>query len=81
MRAPGPFPRRAPPNGPGQVVIFGIPCPSRHPTHPPDQSPLKLGGDKGGRLGPEWGSAPDGGGAGATRKTPPLGAGGPGPAE
>lgn len=80
-RAPGPFPRRAPPNGPGQVIIFGIPCPSRQPTHPPDQFPLKLGGDKGGRLGHEWGSAPDGGGAGITRKIPPRAAERVGPAE
>ena len=47
---PGPFPRPAPLNALGRGVFFGIlypwprsgPC----PTHTPDGSPLKIGGNK-----------------------------------
>jgi len=49
-RAPGPFPRPAPLNGLGRCVFFGIPCPcprsGPRPTHTPDGSPLKIGGNK-----------------------------------
>jgi len=49
-RAPGPFPGPAPLNGLGRGVFFGIPCPcprsGHRPTHTPDGSPLKLGGNK-----------------------------------
>ena len=68
-RAPGPFPRPAPLNGLGRGVFFGIPrlCPRSgpRPTHTPDGSPLKIGGNKWGpvqgmsaggpRTGPGWG--------------------------
>jgi len=48
--ASGHFPRRTPLNGLGRGVFIGIPCrcprsgPS--PTHTPDGSPLKIGGNK-----------------------------------
>jgi len=49
-RAPGRFPRPAPLNGLGRGVFFGIPCPcprsGPRPTHTPDGSPLKIGGNK-----------------------------------
>ena len=49
-QAPGPFPGPALLNGLGRGVFFGIPCPSRRagprPTHIPDGSPLKIGGNK-----------------------------------
>ena len=49
-RAPGSFPRPAPLNGLGRGVLFGIPCPcprsGPRPTHTPDGSPLKIGGNK-----------------------------------
>jgi len=50
MRAPGLFPRRAPLRGLGRGVVFGIPCPCSgsgpRPTHTPDGSLLKIGGNK-----------------------------------
>jgi len=49
-RTPGPFPRPAPLNGLGRGVFFGIPCPcprsGPRPTHTPDGSRLKIGGNK-----------------------------------
>jgi len=50
VRAPGPFPRPAPLNGLGRGVYFGIRCPrprsGPRPTHTPDGSQLKIGGNK-----------------------------------
>ena len=49
-RAPGPVPRPAPLDGLWRGVFFGIPCPcprsGPRPTHTPDGSPLKMGGNK-----------------------------------
>jgi len=65
-RAPGPFPRPAPLNGLGRGVFFGIPCPcprsGPRPTHTPDGSPLKMGGNK---RGPVQGMSAGGPRAGA----------------
>jgi len=48
--APSPFLRPAPLTGLGRGVFFGIPCPcppsGPRPTHTPDGSPLKMGGNK-----------------------------------
>ena len=48
--SPRPFPRPAPLNGLGRGVFFGIPYPCPRsgpcPTHTPDGSPLKIGGNK-----------------------------------
>ena len=47
---PWPFPRPAPLNGLGRGVFFGSPCPcprsGPRPTHTPDGSSLKIGGNK-----------------------------------
>jgi len=70
-RAPGPFPRPAPLNGLGRGVFFGIPgpCPRSgpHPTHTPNGSPLKMGGNK---RGPVQGMSAGGPRAGAGRGLP-----------
>jgi len=67
-RAPGPFPRPAPLNGLGRGVFFGIagPCPRSgpRPTHTPNGSPLKMGGNK---RGPVQGMSAGGPRAGAGR--------------
>ena len=69
--APGPFPRPAPLNGLGRSVFFGIPgpCPRSgpRPTHTPNGSPLKLGGNK---RGPVQGMSEGGPRAGAGRGLP-----------
>ena len=53
-QARDPFPRPAPLSGLGGCVFFGIPCPSSgsgpRPTHTPDGSPLKMSGNKRGRV-------------------------------
>jgi len=70
-RAPGPFPRPAPLNGLGRGVFFGIPCPcprsGPRPTHTPDGSPLKIGGNK---RGPVQGMSAGGPLTGAGRGLP-----------
>jgi len=70
-RAPGPFPRPAPLNGLGRGVSFGILCPCPRsgpsPTHTPDGSPLKMGGNK---RGPVQGMSAGGPRAGAGRGLP-----------
>ena len=70
-RAPGPFPRPAPLNGLGRAVFFGIPCPcprsDPRPTHTPDGSPLKIGGNK---RGPVQGMSAGGPLTGAGRRLP-----------
>jgi len=70
-RAPGPFPRPAPLNRLGLGVFFGIPCPCPHsgprPTHSPDGSALKMGGNK---RGPVYGMSAGGPRAGAGRGLP-----------
>jgi len=75
-RAPGPFPRPAPLNGLGRGVFFGIPCPcprtSPRPTHTPDGSPLKIGGNKRGPVqGMSAGGPRTGAGRGLPEKYPP----------
>jgi len=73
-RAPGPIPRPALLNGLGRSVFFlGFPAPAPGPARSPDGSPLKHVGRNGPHPGNERGLAPDGGGAGITRKiTPPA---------
>jgi len=70
-RAPGSFPRLAPLNGLGRGFFFGIPCPGPglgpRPTHTPDWSPLKMGGNK---RGPVLGMSVGGPRAGAGRGLP-----------
>jgi len=70
-QAPGPFPRTAPLNGLGLGVFFGIPCPCPHsgprPTHTPEGSPLKIGGNK---QGPVQGISAGGPLTGAGRGSP-----------
>jgi len=69
--ATGLFPRPAPRNGLGRGVFFGILCPGPHsgprPTHSPDRSPLKMGGNK---RGPVQAMTAGGPQAGAVRELP-----------
>ena len=71
-QASGPFPRPAPLNGLGRGVFFGIPCPSPRlgpcPTHTPDGSLSKIGGNK---RGPVQGMSASGPRTGAGRGLPP----------
>jgi len=70
-RAPGPVPRPAPLKGLARGVFFGIPClcprSGPHPTHTPDASPLKMGGNK---RGPVQGMSAGGPRAGAGWRLP-----------
>jgi len=76
---PWPFSPLSPLNRPGQGVFShsltqSQPRPPAGPVHPPDGSPLKIGGDKGGPVqGISWGGPQMGAGAGITRKISPTG--------
>jgi len=73
---PWPFCPPRPTQRPGAGVFFGIPCPSPGsgpcPTHTPDGSPLKIGGNKRGPVqGMTAGGPRTGAGRGLPEKYPP----------